>query len=143
MFDQVDRQCSIRPLTLMILAASGCAGLASAAETFNSLLVESARRQDQNAVRALLSQNADVNARSSDGSTALLWSAHWNDLETASLLLGAGADANAANDFRVTPLSEACTNADADRYDLSGNAYDNPEHGQNRTNAVTQEGLRG
>src|SRR6516225_2229170 len=110
MFDPVDRQSSIRPLTLMILAASGCAGLASAAETTNSRLVESARRQDQNGVRALLSQNADVNARSSDGSTALLWSAHWNDFETAGLLLGAGADANAANDFHVTPLSEACTN---------------------------------
>jgi ankyrin repeat protein len=110
MFDPVDRQSSIRLLTLMILAASGCAGLAGAAETTNSRLVESARRQDQNGVRALLSQNADVNARSSDGSTALLWSVHWNDFETAGLLLGAGADANAANDFHVTPLSEACTN---------------------------------
>jgi ankyrin repeat protein len=97
----------------MTLATSGCAWLASAAETVDSRLVDSARRQDQNAVRALLSQRADVNARSSDGSTALLWSAHWNDFETAGLLLGAGADANAANDFRVTPLSEACTNGNA------------------------------
>ena len=34
-------------------------------------------------------------------------------METADLLLGAGADANAANDFRMTPLSEACTNGNA------------------------------
>ena len=43
--------------------------------------------------------------KSDDGSTALLWAAHWNDLDTADLLLRAGADANAANDFRMTPLS--------------------------------------
>src|SRR5947207_983393 len=58
-------------------------------------------------------QKADVNARSGDGSTALLWLAHWNDVDTAGLLLGAGADANMANDFRMTPLSEACTNGSA------------------------------
>ena len=62
-------------------------------------LVEAARNQDQPTVRALLGQRADVNARSDDGSTALLWAAHWNDLATADLLIRAGADANAANDF--------------------------------------------
>ena len=38
----------------------------------------------------------------------------WNDLETAALLAARNADANAANDFRVTPLSEACTNGSAE-----------------------------
>src|SRR5947209_8016542 len=71
-------------------------------------LAEAARNQDQQQVRNLLNQHADVNARSGDGSTALLWAAHWNDLEIAGLLIRAGADANAANDFRITPLSEAC-----------------------------------
>ena len=33
-----------------------------------------------------------------------MWAAHWNDIETADLLLRAGADANVANDLRVTPL---------------------------------------
>lgn len=69
--------------------------------------------QDTKTVRALLAQKADVNARSSDGSSALLWLAHWNDLDTANLLLGAGADANATNDFQTTPLSEACINGNA------------------------------
>ena len=64
-------------------------------------------------VRTLLDQHADVNVRSEDGSTALLWAAHWNDLQTAELLVRAGADANAANDFRMTPLSQACTNGSA------------------------------
>jgi ankyrin repeat protein len=73
-------------------------------------LVEAARGQDGQQVRALLQQRADVNGRSGDGSTALLWAAHWNDPDIARLLLRAGADANAANDFHATPLAEACTN---------------------------------
>jgi uncharacterized protein len=98
------------PLALTLLAAFGCAAAASAAETSDSRLLEAARNQDAKAVRSLLGQKVDVNARSSDGSTALLWLAHWNDVDTAELLLKAGADANAANDFRMTPLSQACTN---------------------------------
>lgn len=85
-------------------------GLAFAAETADSPLVDAARNQDAKTVRTLLTQKAHVNARSSDGSTALLWAAHWNDAETAELLLKAGADANAVNDFKMTPLNQACIN---------------------------------
>ena len=112
MFDRVKRQCWIPEWTLTLMALAG-AGPAIAAETGDSRLVEAAKSQDQKAVRALVAKNADVNVRSGDGSTALLWSAHWNDLDTAGLLVGAGADANAANDFRMTPVSEACTNGNA------------------------------
>src|SRR3989454_2110763 len=83
-------------------------------------------RSNQQQVRTLLNQRANVNARSGDGSTALLWAAHWNDLETAGLLIHAGADANAANDFRMTPLSEACTNGSAAFVDLLLKAGANP-----------------
>jgi ankyrin repeat protein len=103
-----------RQLALTLLMASGFAGAASVADTVDSRLIEAARRQDAKTVRTLLSQKPNVNARSSDGSTALLWLAHWNDLETAALLLSAGADANAANDFHMTPLSQACTNGSAE-----------------------------
>ena len=71
------------------------------------------RTRDHRALRALLNQRADVNGRADDGATALLWAAHWNDLDAADLLLRAGADANAANDLRITPLSLACTNGSA------------------------------
>jgi ankyrin repeat protein len=94
-----------------LLAVSGFAGAVSAAGTSDLRLPEAARTQDATAVRSLLGQKADVNARSSDGSTALLWLAHWNDFDTADVLLKAGADANTANDFGMTPLSQACTNA--------------------------------
>jgi ankyrin repeat protein len=54
-------------------------------------LVDAARTQDQSRVRALLAGKADVNTRSDDGSTALLWAAHWNDVATADLLIRAHA----------------------------------------------------
>ncbi|HEY4361323.1 MAG TPA: ankyrin repeat domain-containing protein [Bryobacteraceae bacterium] len=85
--------------------------VAAGAEAAGSGLLDAAKNQDARAVRALIDQKVDVNARSSDGSTALLWLAHANDVNSAELLLKAGADANAANDFRTTPLSEACLNA--------------------------------
>ena len=102
MFDRHLRHC--------LLAVAGLAGVATAAGTSDLRLPDAARNQDTKAVRSLLTQKADVNARSSDGSTALLWLAHWNDAETADLLLKAGADANTSNDFGMTPLSQACTN---------------------------------
>ena len=76
-------------------------------------LVEAAKNRDAPAVRALLKQRGDVNARLGDGSTALAWAAHWDDLETADLLIQAGADVNIANSFGDTALWEACNNASA------------------------------
>jgi ankyrin repeat protein len=81
-------------------------------------LVDAAKNRDPQQVRALLKQGADVNAPSQDGATAILWAAHWNDVETARLLIDAGADVNAANDFRITPLSLACTSGSAPLVDL-------------------------
>ena len=108
MFDRNERPYLVRAAALMLLA-----GAATAAETSDSRLLEAAKNQDAKSVRSLVDQKADVNARSSDGSTALLWMAHWDDVATADVLLRAGADANAANDFRTTPLSEACINGSA------------------------------
>src|SRR5262245_60643923 len=89
-------------------------------------LVDAMKNQDLQQVHALLGQHADVNVRSEDGSTALLWAAHWNDVQTADLLVRAGADANVANDFRMTPLSQACTNASSALVDLLLKAGANP-----------------
>src|SRR5262249_925084 len=98
----------------------------AAAYSADLRLVDAVRNQDHQQIRALLNQHLDVNVRSGDGSTALLWAAHWNDLETANLLIRAGADANAANDLRMTPLSQACTNGSAPFVDLLLKAGANP-----------------
>jgi ankyrin repeat protein len=71
-------------------------------------LAEAVKARDKEATRSLLQQRADVNAPRPDGSTALQWAAHWDDLETAELLIRAGAKVNAADDYGVTPLTLAC-----------------------------------
>ena len=90
-------------------------------------LVEAARNRDLARVRALLREKTDVNAPSSDGSTALLWAVHRDDVGIADLLIRAGADANSANDYRVTPLSAACTNANVVMVERLLAAGANPE----------------
>jgi ankyrin repeat protein len=76
-------------------------------------LVEAAKDRNKEAVRGLLKQHLDVNTPQPDGATALHWSAHWGDLETADLLIRAGANVNAANDLGVTPLALACSSGNA------------------------------
>ena len=76
-------------------------------------LVDAAKAQDAAAVRALVRQQAPVTVAQPDGATALHWAVHWDDLPTADLLIGAGADVNATNELGVAPLSLACTNGSA------------------------------
>jgi ankyrin repeat protein len=75
-------------------------------------LVNAAAGQDYRTLQSLLKQHVDVNATREDGSTALVWAAHWDNLEIADALLHAGAKVNAADDYGVTPLHQAAENAD-------------------------------
>ena len=63
----------------LLATAVMVAGTAGAAGDIG--LVEAARSQDHSRVRSLVTERTDVNVRSDDGSTALLWAAHWNDLK--------------------------------------------------------------
>ena len=76
-------------------------------------LVEAIKNEDRAAVRALLQRRADVNALEPDGTTPLHWAAYMDDLGTAELLIGAGANPKAANRHRVTPLALAAINGNA------------------------------
>ena len=62
------------------------------------------------ALRSLLQQKANVNAPQTDGTTALHWAVQANDLETADLLIRAGAKVSAANREGATPLMLASIN---------------------------------
>jgi ankyrin repeat protein len=106
---------TLRSLSLLA-AFFSAAGLASAADL---RLVAAVEHRDQAAIHSLLDPKdqtgppIDVNARQPDGATAIAWAAHWDDLQTADLLIHAGADVNLANDHGVSPLWLACTNGSA------------------------------
>src|SRR5436190_4496787 len=100
--------------SLASLVAAALAGAPLIAADVDRRLIDAVRVQDATQVHALLGGRVDVNVTADDGSTPLLWAAHWNDVDVATALVRAGADANAANQFGMTPLSRACTNASAE-----------------------------
>jgi ankyrin repeat protein len=103
----------VRPLAGLWALGWLCAVGGTRAAEPDLRLVNAVAEQDKPAIRALLQQRLDVNAARVDGVTALLWAAHFNDLDTVELLLRAGANVNAADDHGVTPLSRAAENASA------------------------------
>jgi ankyrin repeat protein len=80
-------------------------------------LADAAMKRDMAAVRALLDQEidqkVDVNVPGKDGTPALHWLVRVDDLDSARLLLRAGADATRASRTGVTPLYLACANGNA------------------------------
>jgi ankyrin repeat protein len=76
-------------------------------------LIDAARNADTAALRSLLKQRVDVNAAAADRTTALHWASYRDDLESAELLIRAGARVNAANDLGATPLWTASMNGSA------------------------------
>jgi ankyrin repeat protein len=76
-------------------------------------LADAAMRRDKAAVRTLLDQKVDVNAPGKDGTPALHWIVRVDDLETAQLLIRAGADVKLADRYGVTPLYLAAVNGNA------------------------------
>ena len=80
-------------------------------------LVDAVKAGNVSAVRAMLTTpagKAAVNAPEPDGTTALHWATRADEVAIARLLVGAGANANAANRYGVTPLSLAADNASGD-----------------------------
>jgi ankyrin repeat protein len=90
-------------------------------------LLDAVKRNEMATARVLLKARVDVNARGTDGSTALSWAVYHYDVAVAELLIAAGADMNAANDYGVTALSVACQNRNTELVDrlLRGGANPN------------------
>ena len=76
-------------------------------------LAQAAARGDVAAVRALLEQRADVDAKGVDGATPLHRAVHADHLNIAEMLLKAGASATAGDRYGVTPLYLASVNGNA------------------------------
>ena len=77
-------------------------------------LVEAVKNADWESMRVLLSEGADVNAATPDGTTALHWAIYWDDFEAAKLLVAEGADPVASTDLGATPLWNASLNGSAE-----------------------------
>src|SRR5262245_18891132 len=90
----------------------------------NSELADSVMRKDAQAVRTLLTQNADANVPQADGTTALHWAARWDDVEIAAALIRAGANPRAVNRDGATPMCLATLNGSTTMIDtlLKGGA---------------------
>jgi uncharacterized protein len=105
---------SIRAIILAgLLGLPLVAGSALAAETKNLSLTDAAKQGDGEAMRSLL--NGDVkttDVASPEASAALIWAATRGDVQMVDLLLGAGADPKAANEYGATALYAAATHAD-------------------------------
>ncbi len=78
-------------------------------------LVEAARTEDDATAFALLDAHAkaDVNQRSSDGTSALHWAVYHDDVRLVERLLALRADPNLRNDYGSTPLCVAAVVGDA------------------------------
>jgi uncharacterized protein len=92
-----------------------------------SEVADAAMRGDREAVRAAVARKADVNVAQMDGSTALHWAVERDDLETADLLIRAGARVTVRTREGVTPLQLAAINGNAAMIDrlLKGGADPN------------------
>src|SRR5688572_26127564 len=96
----------------LMLAVLPFSGIAAGAEPDAPLAV-AAMNRDMAAVRALLAKKVDVNATGTDGTTALEWVVRIDDVDTAKLLIAAGADVKKANRLGVTPIALAAANGNA------------------------------
>lgn len=93
---------------LVLLLSAVCWGA-----ELDSRMARAAMSGDKAAVRELIVQKSDVNAPLADGTTALHWAVRSEDLETAGLLIGAGANVKAQDRYGLSPLAIACGNGNA------------------------------
>ena len=105
-------------LSIGAMVALSLSTLTHAAPAGAAAFVDAAMNGNRDAVRAFLKDGVDVNTTQADGMTALHWAAYLDDLESAKLLVTAGADVKAANRHGVTPLSLACTNGNESMVEL-------------------------
>jgi ankyrin repeat protein len=91
----------------------GCVLGAGAAAGADARLADAVMRGDQEILRSLPVDRANINAAQTDGTTALHWAVRRDDLATAEALIKAGADVKAANRYGVTPMALAAMNGNA------------------------------
>ncbi len=92
---------------LPLLATSVLAVALASAHASSLPLIDAVRDGNHATAFELIGGKTDVNAADNNGTTALHWAVHNNDLPLVERLLKARARAEVRNDFGVTPLLEA------------------------------------
>ena len=105
-------------------------------------LIRAAKAHDPEQVEALVKAGANVNSDGPDGSTALHWAVHWDDVAPAKRLIDAGAEADAANRFGVTPLMLAAKNGNSEMLELLLDSGANPNASQAEGETVLMTAAR-
>jgi hypothetical protein len=96
--------------TLLLIASLAAVGA-------DTRLVDAAKARDRDWCTCCSSRRRPSET-AADGTTALHWAAHWDDVEMAGLLLRSGANVQAANRYGVAPLVLACANGSDRMVDL-------------------------
>jgi ankyrin repeat protein len=102
-----------------------CASASFAADV--PMLVDAARNGDVAAVRSLLKGGADPNQAAPDGSTAVHWAVHGDNLAMLDVLLAAGAKPDIVTRYRIAPLTLAAQNGNAAMVERLLDAGANPD----------------
>jgi len=102
-------------------------------EQFTELCVDGSRQQ----IISALENGANINARDSQGVTALMYAASFNNFEATHLLLERGADLRARDDFGVEALGHcAMSNHDPEMISFLVNKGSNTNAKSNNGNTV-------
>ena len=86
--------------------------LPAVADAADVSLIDAAKEGDVETVRGLLPQ-VDVNEAQVDGTTALHWAVHLDNVTLVDLLIASGAAVQATNRYGMTPLALAAINGNA------------------------------
>ncbi len=101
-----------RGLVVILAAVLGTASVGIAcADQAPASLIEAAQANDHGAALALIAHGADVNARSADGTTALMWAVYNGDVDLVRTLIKKGADVSAVNHYGASAMQQAAITA--------------------------------
>ncbi len=105
-------------IAMLVVVATGWAVVTTFAA--DSPLVDAIKKGDEAAVRSLLAKEAprkgashEINTPGPDGMTPLHWAARTDQIGIVKLLIGGGAQPNAADRYGITPLALAAMNGSA------------------------------
>ena len=128
-----------RPVRWLAAGLVAATAAAATAQPPRVPLIEAVKAGDAGAVAALIETGAEIDAAEPDGTTALHWAAHHDDLRLAARLLEAGAEADATTRYGVAPLALAATNGSADMLEMLLDAGADPDRasGEGETPLMT------